>query len=90
MDLAEQGKLAPEVLPLEVGDKADEPNDIQHEADEAVVHRKGDKVGVDKHNVLEVVDDRFAVEEIVGDDEKVPVEGFAPWVFRVGDFLGSF
>lgn len=31
-----------------------------------------DKVGIDKYNVLEVVDDGFTVKEIVGDCEEVP------------------
>ena len=31
-----------------------------------------DKVGIDKDNVFEVVDDRFAVEEIVCDSKEVP------------------
>jgi hypothetical protein len=37
-----------------------------------VVLREGDEVGVDKDNVLEVVDDRLAVKEVVGHDEEVP------------------
>lgn len=29
---------------------------------------------------LEVVDDTFAVEEVVGDHKEVPIQGLAPWV----------
>lgn len=34
---------------------------------------KRDEEGVDKDNVLEIVDDRFSIEKVVGDYEKVPV-----------------
>jgi bifunctional DNA-binding transcriptional regulator/antitoxin component of YhaV-PrlF toxin-antitoxin module len=34
---------------------------------------KRDKVGINKDDVLEVVDDGFAVEEVVCHDEEVPV-----------------
>lgn len=61
---------------------------IQHEADEPVVLGERNKVRVDKHNVLEVVDDRLAVEEVVGDDEEVPVERLAPVASRL-DTLGT-
>jgi len=37
-----------------------------------VVSCKWDKVGVDKDNVFKVVDDRFAVEEVVCNSEEVP------------------
>jgi hypothetical protein len=37
-----------------------------------VVTSKWDEVGIDKHNVLEVVNDGFAVEEVVCDSEEVP------------------
>jgi hypothetical protein len=52
--------------------RAGPTNDVEHEADEAVVAGKDGKVGVDEDDVLEVVDDRLAVEEIVGDDKEVP------------------
>jgi len=37
-----------------------------------VIAGEGDEIRVDEHNVLEIVDDRFAVKEIVCNDEKVP------------------
>lgn len=74
MNPAEEGKLLAEGLALEVGNKADKAEHVQHEADEAVVLGKGDKVGIDKDDVLEVIDDRLAVEEVVGDNEEVPAE----------------
>jgi hypothetical protein len=46
---------------------------VKHKADEPVIPGKRDKESVDKHNVLEVIDDRFAVQKVVGHDEKVPV-----------------
>lgn len=89
VDPAEQGELLTKVLTLEVGHESDKANHVQHEADEAVVLGKGDKVGIDKDNVLEVVDDRLAVEVVVARHEEVPgvsvyrqgylpVEGLAP------------
>jgi hypothetical protein len=36
-------------------------NSVEHEGDESVVPCEWDKVGIDKYNVLEVVDDRFSV-----------------------------
>jgi hypothetical protein len=38
-----------------------------------VVSGKRDEDGIDKDDVLEVVDDGFAVEEVVCHDEEVPV-----------------
>lgn len=72
MDPTEKGELLTKVLALEVGDKSDESEHIQHEADEAVILSEGDEVGIDEDNVLEVVDDRLAVKEVVGDNEEVP------------------
>jgi hypothetical protein len=39
-----------------------------------MVRGEGDKVCVDKDNVLEVVDDRLAVQEVVGHNEEVPAD----------------
>lgn len=93
---AEEGELLTEVRSLEIRDETDEScefakrsgqrwksrtDDVKHEADEAMVPGEGNEVGVDKHNVLEIVNDGFAIEEVVGHDEEVPVEGFAPGVF---------
>jgi hypothetical protein len=36
-------------------------NGVEHEGDESVVPCEWDKVGIDKDNVLEVVDDGFSV-----------------------------
>ena len=47
-------------------------DDVEHKANETVITRKGDKVGVDKDNMFEVVDDRFAIQKVICDDEKVP------------------
>jgi hypothetical protein len=70
---AKQGELFTQVLALEVGDKPDETDRVEHEADEAVISRKRDEPGVDEYDVFKVVDYRFAVEEVIGDDEKVPL-----------------
>lgn len=56
---------------------------VEHEADEAVVLGKRNEERVDKDNVLKVVDDGLAVEEVVCDDEEVPVERLAPRVALV-------
>lgn len=69
---AEQSKLLAKILALEIGHKADETEHIQHEADEAVVLGEGNEIGIDEDDVLEVIDDRLAVEEVVGDNEEVP------------------
>lgn len=37
-----------------------------------MISRERDKVGIDKDNVFEVVDDRFAIEEVVCDSKEVP------------------
>ena len=47
-------------------------DDIKHEADEAVVACERNEDRLDEDDVLEVVDDRFAVQEVVGYDEEVP------------------
>ena len=74
VDPTEEGKLLTKVLLLEVGDETDKADDVEHESDEAVVLGKWQEVGIDKDNVLEVVDDGLAVKEVVGDDKEVPVE----------------
>lgn len=70
----EVGELELEVAGLEVGDEEDEADDVEDEADEAVVGGEGQQDAVDEHDVLEVVDDGLAVEEVHGGDEPVPVE----------------
>ena len=80
VDPAEQGELLAEVLLLEVANETNETDDVEHEADETVVAGERDEVRVDKDDVLEVVDDGFAVEEVVADDEEVPVQRLAPSV----------
>jgi hypothetical protein len=39
-----------------------------------MVSGKGKEVGVDKDNVFEVIDDGLSVEEVISDDEEVPVD----------------
>lgn len=68
------GELELEVAGLEVGDEEDEAYDVEDEADEAMVGGQGQEDAVDEHDMLEVVDDGLAVEEVHGGDEPVPVE----------------
>lgn len=49
-------------------------HDIEHETNEAMVSRKRQENLVDEDDVLEVVDDTFAVEKIHGSTQEVPVE----------------
>lgn len=70
----EVGELELEVAGLEVGDEEDEADDVEDEADEAVVGGERQEDAVDEDDVLEVVDDGLAVEEVHGSDEPVPVE----------------
>lgn len=37
-----------------------------------MISRKGDKIGVDEDDMLEIIDDRFPIQEVVGNDEEVP------------------
>jgi hypothetical protein len=55
-------------------DEEDEAHDVEHETDEAVVGSKGQENLVDQDNVLEVVDDTLAVEEVHGGAKEIPVE----------------
>jgi hypothetical protein len=59
---------------FEGDDEEDEAHDIKHETDEAVVGSKGQENLVDQDDVLEVVDDTLAVEEVHGGAQEVPVE----------------
>jgi hypothetical protein len=54
---AKEAKLVLEIGPLETADKGHKAKDVEHEGDEAVMPGKGDKVGIDKDDVLEVVDE---------------------------------
>lgn len=78
MDPAKETKLVLEILSSKARDEADEPNDVQQEAEESVVSGKGDEVRVDEDDVLEVVDEGLAVQEVVGDCEKVPGQRLGP------------
>lgn len=47
-------------------------NNVKHEADKSVVTSKGNEIRVHKDNVLEIINDGFAVEEVVGHNEEIP------------------
>lgn len=47
-------------------------NNVKHEADKSVVTSKGNEISVHKDNVLEIINDGFAVEEVVGHNEEIP------------------
>lgn len=91
MDPTEESKLLTKILPLKICDEADEANNVKHEADESVVTGKGDEISVHKDNVLEVVDNGFAVEEVVSHDEEIPVDSLVPAVALLarGSSLGT-
>ena len=55
-------------------DEKDEAHDIEHETDETMVGSKGQEDLVDQDNMLEVVDDALAVEEVHGRTQEIPVE----------------
>ena len=74
MGPGEVGELELEVAGLEVGDEEDETDDVEHEADEAVVGGEWGEHAVDEDDVLEVIDDALAVEEVHGTGQPVPVE----------------
>ncbi len=61
---AELGELEAVVAFFERADEEDEANDVEHEADEAVVGCKREEDFVYQDDVFEVVDDAFAVEEV--------------------------
>lgn len=68
------GELELVVASLERGDKEDKTEDIEDEADEAVVSGQRQQDLVNQNNVLEVVNDSLAVEEVHGSRQPVPVE----------------
>jgi hypothetical protein len=52
----------------------DEADDVEHKGDEAVVGGQRKQDTVDQQDVLEVIDDAFAVQKVHGGAEKVPVQ----------------
>lgn len=70
----EVGELEFKVACFQVGDKEDEANYVEDEADEAMMGGEGKQHAVDEHNVLEVVNDRLSIEKIHGGNKPVPVE----------------
>lgn len=60
--------------------RARRTDSVEHERDESMIPRKRQEIGVDKDNVFKVVDDRFAVEKVVCDNEKVPVRQLIRWL----------
>ena len=51
---------------------------VEHEADKSVIVREWQESNVSVDHVLEVVDHRFAIKEVVCHGEEVPIERFAP------------
>ena len=39
---------------------------------------------------LEVVDDTFAIQKVVGDSKEVPVQCFAPWILAFQFIIAGF
>lgn len=50
-------------------------DDIECERDKAMVSGKGEQECIHEHDVLEVVDQTLSVKEVVGAEQKVPIEG---------------
>lgn len=71
---SELGELELVVALFERDNEEDETHDIEHEGDEAVVGSEGQQDAIDQDDVLEVVDDTLAVEEVHGAAEEIPVE----------------
>ena len=55
-------------------DEEDKAHNVEHEADETVVGSKRQQDLVDQNDVLEVVNDTLAVQEVHGGSKEVPVE----------------
>lgn len=72
---SEVGELELQMAGPEAGDKEDEADDIEDKADEAMVGSQRKQDLVDQHDMLEVVDDTLAVQEVHGRGEPVPVQG---------------
>lgn len=72
MHPAKETKLVLEVLALQAADKGHEAKDVEHKGEEAMVPSKWDEVGIDKDNVLKVVDQRLPVEEVVAHGKEIP------------------
>lgn len=53
MDPAEETKLPPKLIALEIGDEADKAEHIEHERDEAMMSCERNEVGIDKDDMLE-------------------------------------
>lgn len=61
VDPAEKTELASKLVTFQVGHESYESQDVKHEGDEAMVSGEGDEVSIDEDDVLEIVDDCFAV-----------------------------
>jgi hypothetical protein len=68
------GELEFEVTGFEIGDEEYETDNVEDEADKAVVRSKREKDPIDEDDMFEVVDYRLAVEKIHGGNEPIPVE----------------
>jgi hypothetical protein len=68
-----QSNLVSELRVQRGGSKARElTDDVKHKGNKPMVASKDGKVGVDEDDVLEVVNDGFAVEEVVGHGKEIP------------------
>lgn len=72
MNPTKKTKLMLEILPLQPADKGHKTEHIEHKRQETMMSSKRDEVCVDKDNVLEIIDERLAVQEVIADGKKVP------------------
>lgn len=66
------------VVLLERVHKENEANDVQTVGEETVMSSQGEKVRVNEDNMLEIVDDRLAFEEIDCCSKEIPVKRSHP------------
>jgi len=70
-----------EVAFLQRHDKPYEADRVKGEADDPVVRSERKKIGICKDNMLEVIDDTLAIQEVVCCGKEVPIQGLAPRIF---------
>lgn len=71
----EETKLPSQLIPLEIGDEANETEGIQHEGDESMMPREWNEVSIYEDNVLKVRIDgsvSFAYWSILDINSRVP------------------
>jgi hypothetical protein len=87
---AEQAELLLQISLFERHHKPNETNRIERKTDDTMIRSEREQLSICENDMLEVVDNAFAVQEVIRDGKEVPVQSFAPWILLALKKLARF